>query len=151
MRSRLLPSALVLLLALSACQEKESPKAAPSSAPATTAPAASPSATGESAGTPKPSAPQPKLVGPRTGCGEVKAANGELVAVAVSSGRTTCATVQSVFRTYYRPGTPKQGSAGVASVRGWRCTSNTAAAASTTGRFSTCRKGPIAIVADVIP
>jgi hypothetical protein len=57
----------------------------------------------------------------------------------------------AVFRTYYRRDTPKQGSAGVATVHGWRCASNSSAQASTTGQLSSCQNSSAKIVADVIP
>ncbi|TDB88431.1 hypothetical protein [Actinomadura sp. 7K534] len=81
----------------------------------------------------------------------MKAVNGEILAVGVLSGRTTCATVLTVFRGYFAPGTPKQGSAGLATVNGWRCVSSSAAQSSASGRVSTCRKASTTITADVIP
>ncbi|MFG2087812.1 MULTISPECIES: hypothetical protein [unclassified Spirillospora] len=154
----------VLALTLAACQGEAKPQAVPSSSapPASSAPTApatassappAPTATAPSvsADSPKPARTRPKTVGPRTHCGEVKAANGELLAAGVLSGRTTCATVLTVFRAYFAPGTAKQGSAGVATVSGWRCASNSAAQSSASGRASTCRKGSTTITADVIP
>ncbi|MGK5557187.1 hypothetical protein ACSNOI_36815, partial [Actinomadura kijaniata] len=94
---------------------------------------------------------KPVLSGPRTGCGEVKPPNGDILAVAIFKGRAECATALRVFRTYYRGDTPKQGSGGLATVEGWTCISNTAAAATASGRVSSCRKGGVTIVADVIP
>ncbi|TDE20414.1 hypothetical protein [Actinomadura sp. 6K520] len=140
----------VLPLALTACQGEVRPEAGPaaSAPPAPTAPAIAPSISADS---PEPSRSRAKLVGPRTNCGEVKAVNGEIFAVGVLSGRTTCATVLTVFRSYFAPGTPRQGSAGVATVNGWRCASNSAAQASASGRLSTCRKASTTITADVIP
>ncbi|GAB3988221.1 hypothetical protein GCM10029978_110040 [Actinoallomurus acanthiterrae] len=74
-----------------------------------------------------------------------------MAAVGVLKGRVACATAMTVFRTYYRKDTPKQGSAGVATVRGWRCASNSAAQTNITGRMSTCRTSTTTISADVIP
>ncbi|GAA2835261.1 hypothetical protein [Nonomuraea rubra] len=91
------------------------------------------------------------MAGPGTVCGEAEAANGSLAAVAVRRGRADCAEAVRVLRAYYRPGTPKQGSAGVATVAGWECVSNTAAESMRTGRLTSCRKGGTTIVADVIP
>ena len=149
MRPRLAAILAVLPLALASCQEDE-----PRSLPASTPPTASSTASAQSS---SPTGPQstgsaePKPVGPRTNCGEVEAANGDLVAVGVLSGRTTCATVLAVFRAYYRPDTPKQGSAGVATVDGWRCASSSAAETGRSGRASSCVKGSTRITADVIP
>ncbi|SEH01888.1 hypothetical protein SAMN05444920_122139 [Nonomuraea solani] len=74
-----------------------------------------------------------------------------MAAVAVHKGRADCAEALRVFRTYYRPRTPKQGSAGVATVAGWECASNSAAESMRTGRLSSCRKDGTTVVADVIP
>jgi hypothetical protein len=71
--------------------------------------------------------------------------------VGVLKGHVACSTAVAVFRTYYRSDTPKQGSAGVARVGGWRCASNSAAQANLTGRLSTCQRSATEITADVIP
>ncbi|TYB70161.1 hypothetical protein FXF51_03555 [Nonomuraea sp. PA05] len=109
-----------------------------------------PQATTPPATTPAPEA-TPALAGPGTVCGEVKAADGSPAAVAVERGRAGCAEAQRVLRAYYRPRTAKQGTAGIATVAGWECASNTAAEAMRTGRLTSCRKGTATIVADVIP
>lgn len=170
LRSPLLAASAVLLLTLAACEGKapsrtapapsaqaSSTSAVPETSAASTAPAASSSpepassATKPASPSRKPAAPRPKPVGPHTVCGEVKAANGDLLAAAVQTGRTTCATVLRVLRAYYRPSTPKQGSAGVATVDGWTCASNSSAESGRTGRVSSCRNGSTTIVADIIP
>ncbi|WP_433253023.1 hypothetical protein [Actinomadura nitritigenes] len=84
-------------------------------------------------------------------CGEVKTANGDLLAAAVETGRTACATVLRVLRAYYRPSTPKQGSTGEATVDGWKCASNSSTESARTGRAASCRNGSTTIVADIIP
>jgi hypothetical protein len=71
--------------------------------------------------------------------------------VGVLKGQVACSSALAVFRTYYRRDTPKQGSAGVATVHGWRCASNSAAETNTTGRMSTCQTATTKIAADVIP
>ncbi|MCA2229709.1 hypothetical protein [Nonomuraea aurantiaca] len=137
----------MLLLFLSACGERSEPQAA---TPATSAPEAARTNAPET-GTPTPR-PSRQLAGPGTVCGELQPpAGGPMAAVAVSAGRADCRTALKVFRTYYRPGTPKQGSAGVATVGGWRCASNSAAQANISGRLSSCQKDAAKIVADVIP
>ncbi|AQZ61198.1 hypothetical protein BKM31_06610 [[Actinomadura] parvosata subsp. kistnae] len=103
-----------------------------------------------STSTPTPT-PTPSLAGPGTVCGEAEAANGSPAAVAVARGRADCAEALRVLRTYYRPKTAKQGSAGVATVAGWECASNSAAESMRTGRLTSCRKDGVTIVADVIP
>ncbi|MEV6154428.1 hypothetical protein AB0L53_29165 [Nonomuraea sp. NPDC052129] len=157
----------MLLLFLSACGEKSEPEAAPS---ATLAPSATPAPSSALATptTPAPESPKTKapetapptarpspsrkLAGPGTVCGELQPpGGGPMAAVAVSAGRADCRTALKVFRTYYRPDTPKQGSAGVATVGGWHCASNSAAQASMSGRLSSCQKAAAKIVADVIP
>ncbi|GAA1524653.1 hypothetical protein GCM10009678_02400 [Actinomadura kijaniata] len=168
MRTRSLALAVpALLLAVGACDEKTAPPPpsppAAASTPATTEPATATPTTGSpTAGKPsatptkprtRPAKPsrKPVLSGPRTGCGEVQPPNGDILAVAVYKGRAECATALRVFRTYYRRDTPKQGSGGLATVEGWTCVSNTAAAATSSGRVSSCRKAGVTIVADVIP
>lgn len=127
-----------------AASEPVSPPS-PASTPAPTPPAATPPAPT----TPAPS--EPVLSGPRTVCGELQPPNdGPMAAIAVHTGRADCREVMRVFRAYYRPDTPKQGSAGVATVAGWLCASNSAAQAMT-GRLSSCRKGRVRVVADAIP
>ncbi|WP_433179966.1 hypothetical protein [Actinoallomurus sp. CA-150999] len=151
----------LLLLALNACRDGSEPGAAPKASPSSSiaSPTASPTITPTPTHTkshrpasPSRSAHQPKLAGPRTNCGTVQPpGNGPTAAVGVLKGRVACATAVAVFRTYYRRDTPKQGSAGVATVRGWLCASNSAAQASITGRMSTCRTSTTTISADVIP
>ncbi|GAA4949982.1 hypothetical protein HD597_002480 [Nonomuraea thailandensis] len=149
--------AVPLLLCLAACGPAPlAPPPAPPTSPA--APEPSPAAPEPSAGAPGPSAAPKRsassgsrLAGPGTVCGEAEAANGSLAAVAVHRGRADCAQALRVLRAYYRPQTPKQGSAGVATVAGWECVSNTAAESMRTGRLTSCRKGGATIVADVIP
>ncbi|WP_157548872.1 hypothetical protein [Nonomuraea candida] len=155
---------LLLLLAACAPAPPPAPPATPP-APSTTPPApsatsatpretpastsdATPGTSGSSpSGATRPSAAD----GPGTVCGQVKAANGEIAAVAVDRGRADCAQAVRVLRAYYRPQTPKQGTAGIATVAGWECVSNTAARSMETGRLTSCRKGSATIVADVIP
>lgn len=153
MRSRVIACVPLLLLFVSACGGKPEPEAAPSatlttqtaSAPTTSAPPVSQTPTA------RPSRKR-ALAGPGTVCGEIQPpGGGPMAAVAVSAGRADCRTALGIFRTYYRPGTPKQGSAGVATVVGWRCASNSAAQASISGRLSSCRRAAAKIVADVIP
>ncbi|MEV0402958.1 hypothetical protein [Actinoallomurus sp. NPDC050550] len=154
----------LVLLALNACRDGSEPgtasKASPSSS--TASPTASPTTTtptptathakSHRPASPSRSAHTPKLAGPRTNCGTVQPpGNGPTAAVGVLKGRVACATAMAVFRTYYRRDTPKQGSAGVATVRGWLCASNSAAQTNITGRMSTCRTSTTTISADVIP
>jgi hypothetical protein len=95
---------------------------------------------------------KPALSGPGTICGHIQPpGNGPTAVVAITKGRMECAKATRVFRTYYRADTPKEGTAGIATVEGWRCISNTSAQANTTGRLSSCRSGATIIVADVIP
>ncbi|MFI7439926.1 hypothetical protein [Nonomuraea indica] len=155
----------VLVAALGACAGpaggQATPPSSPSSAPTTSHPATShPTESDPKTSDPKTSDPatshpatsDPVLSGPRTVCGEVQPpGGGPMAAVAVHTGRADCSEAMRVFRAYYRPDTPKQGSAGVATVQGWLCASNSAAQAATTGRLSSCRKGRVRVVADVIP
>ena len=155
MRSRVIACVPVLLLFMSACGEKPEPEAAPSAAlttPTTSAPSVSqmPPSISQTP-TARPSRKR-VLAGPGTVCGEIQPpVGGPMAAVAVAAGRADCRTALKIFRTYYRPSTPKQGSAGVATVGGWRCASNSAAQASISGRLSSCRQAAVKIVADVIP
>lgn len=165
----------VLVAALGACAGpaggQATPPSSPSSAPTTSHPATShPTESDLKTSDPKTSGPKtsdpaasdpatshpatsdPVLSGPRTVCGEVQPpGGGPMAAVAVHTGRADCREAMRVFRAYYRPDTPKQGSAGVATVQGWLCASNSAAQAATSGRLSSCRKGRVRVVADVIP
>ncbi|MGI5170253.1 hypothetical protein ACQEU3_38455 [Spirillospora sp. CA-253888] len=138
-----------LLLAAGACgQEREPAAEPPAPAPASSAPAAAPASTPTRTPPPR----KPVLAGPRTNCGEIQPpGGGPMAVVAVWKGRANCAQAVQIFRTYYRKDTPKQGTAGIATVNGWRCASNTAAQATTTGRLSSCRDGTATIVADIIP
>ncbi|MQY04848.1 hypothetical protein [Actinomadura macrotermitis] len=157
-----------LVLAMGACGQEPAPgplaaTTAPTTAPGTptAAPAptsAEPRAKATPARTKAPSrrpAPtrKPALAGPGTNCGFIQPPpkSGPMAVVAVWKGRANCAKAVQIFRTYYRTSTPKQGSAGVATVSGWLCISNTLAETTTSGRFSTCRKGTAEIVADVLP
>lgn len=144
---RVLISVPLLLLALNGCRNDDGPGAAESAAPnPTSTPATS------SPATPTPAARTPKLAGPGTNCGEVQPpGSGPAAAVGVLKGHVACSTALAVFRTYYRRDTPKQGSAGVATVRGWHCASNSAAQTNITGRMSTCQTSSTKITADVIP
>ncbi|MER6950144.1 hypothetical protein ABT294_39615 [Nonomuraea sp. NPDC000554] len=167
----------MLLLSLTACGGAAEPQTAPTS-PATSPPPASgtplPETKAPETKTPETRAPEtkapetkapetrapetraptprPALARPGTVCGEIQPpGGGPMAAVAVAAGRIDCRTALRTFRTYYRADTPKQGSAGVATVGGWLCASNSAAQANISGRLSTCRKAATKIVADVIP
>lgn len=75
---------------------------------------------------PKPSHPpagRPRPAGPGTACGQVTTVVGAQARVMVVRGRTTCATALRVFRKYYDPATPAEGSAGLAVVDHWTCAS----------------------------
>ncbi|MFI6517749.1 hypothetical protein ACIBF1_19485 [Spirillospora sp. NPDC050679] len=151
-----------LILAAGACgQEREpaagSPPAAPTAPATSAAPVPAPS-TPAAAPTPTRSrvkavpSRKPALAGPRTVCGEIQPpGGGPMAVVAVHKGRADCVGAVQTFRTYYRKSTPKQGTAGIATVGGWHCASNTVAQAATTGRLASCRNGTATIVADVIP
>ncbi|WP_345438932.1 hypothetical protein [Actinoallomurus vinaceus] len=152
------------LLALNACRDGSEPGAASKAAPSSSAasPSASPTATtptpalthakSHRPATPSRSAHTPALAGPGKNCGTIQPpGNGPTAVVGVLKGRVACATAMAVFRTYYRTDTPKQGSAGVATVRGWLCASNSAAQTNITGRMSTCRTSTTTVSADVIP
>ncbi|WP_067474314.1 hypothetical protein [Actinomadura hibisca] len=153
-----------LILAASACAQE--PAAAPKPSPTTAAPSTPVPAPSTPSAAPTPAKPRakkttvkatpprkPVLSGPHTNCGEIQPppSNGPMAVVAVWKGRANCAQAIQVFQTYYRKSTPKQGSAGIATVNGWLCASNSAAEASTTGRLTSCRKGTATIVADIIP
>ncbi|MEV1173522.1 hypothetical protein [Nonomuraea sp. NPDC049784] len=126
------------------------PQTAPSS-PATSPPPESKAPETQTPGTKAPT-PRPALARPGTVCGEIQPpGGGPMAAVAVAADRADCGAALRTFRTYYRRDTPKQGSAGVATVGGWRCASNSAAQANISGRLSTCQKAAAKIVADVIP
>ncbi|MEV1002523.1 hypothetical protein [Nonomuraea sp. NPDC050202] len=151
-------AAVPLLFCLTACGPAPlAPPATPPATPASEPPATSPEpAATASPGSPGAAAPERTpgggpLAGPGTVCGEAEAANGSPAAVAVRRGLVDCAEALRVVRAYYRPRTPKQGSAGVATVAGWECVSNTAAESMRTGRLTSCRKSGATIVADVIP
>ncbi|MBN6056431.1 hypothetical protein JYK22_31170, partial [Nonomuraea sp. RK-328] len=149
-RSRFLACVSAVLVSLTACANRPEPQAAPSH-PAASAPTQQARTSGTTPPTPRPSR-RPALAGPGTVCGEVQPlGDGPMAVVAISAGRADCGVALRTFRTYYRSETPKQGSAGVATVGGWLCASNSAAQANLSGRLSTCRKGAARIVADVIP
>ncbi|MCO5968908.1 hypothetical protein [Actinoallomurus soli] len=156
----------LVLLALSACRDDggaAAPSASPSSAATSPAPGATATPTTDSsAPSPAPTkshhasasrtARTPAPAGPGKTCGTVQPpGNGPAAVIGVLKGHVDCAAAVTVFRTYYRRDTPKQGSAGVATVHGWRCASNSAAQANLTGRMSTCRTSTITIAADIIP
>ncbi|MGW4476761.1 hypothetical protein ACWENQ_44505 [Nonomuraea sp. NPDC004354] len=146
MRTRAAVCVLLLMLSLSSCREEPERRTAPASPTTDLAVSTSPA--------PRKSVPErgPVLAGPGTVCGEIQPPNGgPMAAVAILEGRADCRAAVRTFRSYYRADTPKQGSAGVATVGGWRCASNSAAQANTTGRLSSCRKAAATIVADVIP
>jgi hypothetical protein len=129
----------LLLFALNACRNDDRPGAAPPS----------PSATTSKTQTPPHTARRPRLAGPDTKCGEVQPlGGGPAAAVGVLMGHVACSTAMAVFHTR---GTPKQGSAGVATAGGRRYASNSAAHANLTGRLSTCQRSATEITADVIP
>ncbi|GLY87161.1 hypothetical protein [Actinoallomurus iriomotensis] len=72
--------------------------------------------------------PRPALAG--AVCGKVDALGGYPARVVVVKGRTTCVTALRVFRKYYDPTTPAEGSAGLAVIDRWTC--------STRLRVATC-------------
>ncbi|WP_206068836.1 hypothetical protein [Nonomuraea composti] len=153
MRVRAAVACAPFLLLLAACGPAPLPSPAPAPSPARTAdaePIPTPTPTPTPTLTPT-LTPTPSLAGPGTVCGKAEAANGSPAAVAVARGRADCAEALRVLRTYYRPKTAKQGSAGVATVAGWECASNSAAESMRTGRLTSCRKDGVTIVADVIP
>jgi hypothetical protein len=66
---------------------------------------------------------RPRPAGPGTACGQVTTVIGTQARVVVVTGRTTCATALHVFRKYYDPATPAEGSAGLAVIDHWTCAS----------------------------
>jgi hypothetical protein len=73
---------------------------------------------------------RPRPVGRGAVCGKVTTIVGTPARVVVAKGRTTCAEALRVFRKYYDPATPAEGSAGLAVVDHWTCASRP--------RLSTC-------------
>jgi hypothetical protein len=65
--------------------------------------------------------PRPALAG--AVCGKVKTIGGYPARVVVTKGRTTCAQALRVFHAYYDPATPAEGSAGLAVIDHWTCSS----------------------------
>ncbi|WP_329235629.1 hypothetical protein OG417_30040 [Actinoallomurus sp. NBC_01490] len=63
--------------------------------------------------------PRPARAG--TVCGRVSALGGYPARVVVVKGRTTCVTALRVFTEYYDPTTPAEGSAGLAVIDHWTC------------------------------
>ncbi|MEV0384644.1 hypothetical protein [Nonomuraea sp. NPDC050643] len=142
-----------LLLSLAACAP--APAITPTASPGTSE-ARTPEARTPEARTPEPTAREsrrPAMAGPGTVCGEVQPQppGAPMAVVAVHKGRADCAQALRVFRAYHRPQTPRQGTAGIATVAGWECAGNTAAESMRTGRLTSCRKDGTTIVADVIP
>jgi hypothetical protein len=72
--------------------------------------------------------PRPAPAG--TVCGRVGTLGGYPARVVVTKGRTTCAEALRVFRKYYDPATPAEGSAGLVVIDHWTCSSHL--------RVSTC-------------
>ena len=106
-------SALLLLLALAGCSAGGNPKQQRTSGPPLVIPKPSPSST-----------VRPRPVGAGTVCGRVTTVVGAPARVVVVKGRTTCAEALRVFRKYYDPATPAEGSAGLAVVDHWTCASH---------------------------
>ncbi|GAA2899630.1 hypothetical protein GCM10010517_65160 [Streptosporangium fragile] len=158
MRPRIIACLPVLLLSLSACGGSSEPEAAPP-APGAAAPATPVTAAPPAFGKPVPqvnaqvawSTPEHALAKAGAVCGKLRLPqSGTKASIKVVTGRVTCATALRVFRVYYRPDTPKQGSGGAAVVAGWYCSSASAAEASASGRLSTCKKGAARIVANAV-
>jgi hypothetical protein len=102
--------ALLMLLALAGCSAGGHPKQQRSSGPPLVIPKPSQSPTG-----------RPRPVGAGTVCGRVTTVVGDPARVVVLKGRTTCAEALRVFRKYYDPATPAEGSAGLAVIDHWTC------------------------------
>jgi hypothetical protein len=104
-------SALLLtLLTLAGCSSGGHPGPQRASGPPLVIPEPSHSPTG-----------RPRAARPGSVCGQVTTVAGTSARVVVVKGRTTCATALRVFRTYYDPSTPAEGSAGLAVVDHWTC------------------------------
>jgi hypothetical protein len=99
-----------MLLALAGCSAGGHPKQQRPSGPPLVIPKPSPSATG-----------RPRPVGAGAVCGRVTTVTGSPARVVVVKGRTTCAEALRVFRKYYDPATPAEGSAGLAVIDHWTC------------------------------
>ncbi|MBB2914209.1 hypothetical protein FHS43_005521 [Streptosporangium becharense] len=157
MRPRVIACLPVLLLSLSACGGSPELKTAPAAAGAG-APAASVSSAPPVYGKSAPwtnvqvawSSPKRVFTGSGAACGKIRLPQGTKASIKVVAGRVSCGTALRVFRTYYRPSTPKQGSGAAAVVAGWYCSSASAAEASAGGRLSTCQKGGVRIVANAV-
>ncbi len=63
--------------------------------------------------------PRPALAG--AACGRVTTVSGGTARVVVVRGRTTCVEALRVFRRYFDPATPAEGTAGLAVVDHWTC------------------------------
>ena len=98
------------LLALAGCSAGGHPRAQRPTAPALVIPEPSKSSTG-----------RPRPVGAGAVCGRVTTVSGAPARVVVVRGHTTCAEALRVFRKYYDPATPAEGSAGLAVVDHWTC------------------------------
>jgi hypothetical protein len=71
---------------------------------------------------PRPSSPAAtRPARPGTVCGHVAALTGAPARVIVVKGRTTCAEALQVFRRYFDPGTPAEGTAGLVVIGHWTC------------------------------
>lgn len=58
---------------------------------------------------------------PGTVCGRVASLTNAPARVIVVKGRTTCAEALRVFREYFDPGTPAEGTAGLVAIGPWTC------------------------------
>jgi hypothetical protein len=101
-----------MLLALAGCSAGGHPTQQRPSGPPLVIPKPSPSFTG-----------RPRPVGAGAVCGRVTTVTGSPARVVVVKGRTTCGEALRVFRKYYDPATPAEGSAGLAVVDHWTCES----------------------------
>jgi hypothetical protein len=103
--------ALVTLLALAGCSSGGGhPRDRRPTGPALVIPKPSKSSTA-----------RPRPVGAGAVCGRVTTVSGAPARVTVVRGRTTCAEALRVFRKYYDPATPAEGTAGLAVVDHWTC------------------------------
>lgn len=102
--------ALLTVLALAGCSAGGNAKQQGPSGPPLVIPKPSPSSTG-----------RPRPAGAGAACGRVTTVTGAPARVVVAKGRTTCAEALRVFRKYYDPATPAEGSAGLAVIDHWTC------------------------------
>jgi hypothetical protein len=102
-----------MLLVLAGCSTGGHPNRQRTSGPPLVIPQPSQSPTG-----------RPRPVGAGAVCGKVTTVVGTPARVVVVKGRTTCAEALRVFRKYYDPATPAEGSAGLAVVDHWTCGSH---------------------------